>query len=104
MYSQERDTARNRMTVLGLFQLQLLPQDLGLSRRKPLTLHQLSESLAYRTGRGVMDAAAVGLRTVYRHTMVFRTLGRLLIVLKEERRTGIISWIVSIAGPVGVIT
>ncbi|NTV34643.1 MAG: hypothetical protein HGA50_15315 [Deltaproteobacteria bacterium] len=92
------------MIALGLSQLQILPQDLGLSRRKSLPLHQLSESLAYRTGRGVMYAAAVGLRTAYRHTMVFLTLSVLLIVLKEERRTETISWIVSIAGPVGGIT
>jgi len=92
------------MTVLGLFQLQLLPQDLGLSRRKPLTLHQLSESLANRTGGRVVWAAAVGLRTVYRHTTVFRTLGMAIIVLKAERCTKAMSCVISIAGPVGVIT
>jgi hypothetical protein len=92
------------MTVLGLFQLRLLPQDLGLSRRKSLPLYQLSESLAYRTGRGVMCAAAVGLRTVYRHTMVISTLGVAIIVLKAERCAKAMSCVVTIAGPMGVIT
>ena len=92
------------MTVQGLFQLQLLPQNLGLSRRKSLPLHQLSESLAGRTNGRVVRAAAVGLRTVYRHTMVFRTLGVAIIVLKAERCAKAMSCVVTIAGPMGVIT
>jgi len=92
------------MTVLGLFQLQLLPQDLGLSRRKSLPLYQLSESLANRTSGRVVCAAPVVLRTAYRHTMVFPTLGLAIIVLKAERYAKAMSCVVSIAGPMGVIT
>jgi len=51
-----------------------------------------------------MCAAAVGLRTVYRHTMVIRTLGVAIIVLKAERCAKAMSCVVTIAGPMGVIT
>jgi hypothetical protein len=51
-----------------------------------------------------MRAAAVGLRTPYRHTMVLPTLGVAIIVLKVERCAKAMSCVVSIAGPVGVIT
>ena len=50
-----------------------------------------------------MYAAAVGLRTVYRHTMVFRTLGVANLVLKAERYAKAMSWIVGVAGPMGGI-
>jgi len=92
------------MTVLGLFQLQLLPQDLGLSRRKSLPLHQLSESLANRTSGRVVCAAPVVLRTVYRHSMVSRTLGVANLVLKAKRCAKAMSCAVSIGGPMAVIT
>jgi hypothetical protein len=68
-----------------------------------LTLHQLSESLANRTGGRVVWAPAAGLRTVYRHTTVFRTLGMAIIVLKTERCAKAMSCVVTIAGPMGVI-
>ncbi len=69
-----------------------------------MPLHQLSESLADRTSGRLVRAAAVGLRTPYRHTMVFPTLGVAIIVLKVERCAKAMSCVVSIAGPVGVIT
>jgi hypothetical protein len=50
-----------------------------------------------------MYAAAVGLRTAYRHTMVFPTLGLAIIVLKAERYAKAMSCVVGIGGPMAVI-
>jgi len=68
-----------------------------------LTLHQLSESSAYRTGRWVVHPAHVALGIAYGHSTVFRALGVMIIVVKAERDAGAMSWVVGIARPMGVI-
>jgi hypothetical protein len=91
------------MTVLGLFQLRLLPQDLGLCRWKTLTLRQLSESLANRTGGRVMSLLTINPRNAYYRSPASSALGVTLMFVTAEMCAQGMSSTVAIAEVVCVI-
>jgi len=68
-----------------------------------LTMHQLSEPLAKRTGRRVMSLITMSLRIAYCHPLAFSALGDTLMAMTAEMGAGGMSWMAAIVELIRVI-